>query len=446
MKKILLSLATIGTVAALAFGLSSAFFSDTETSTGNLLQAGELDLKIDNESYYNGVLNTGTTWGLADLPGHLFFDFHDLKPDDYGEDTISLHVQNDAWACMSISKTEDDDETCTEPELLDDSTCAEPDTDLADGELGSNLHFIFWADDGDNVLEENETVWKTGLATNLFDGAVWTLADSLTNIWTGVQGPILGGQTKNIGKAWCFGTSLTPQPLASSPYPSGPAGDNNQNLTPGEPEDGGFTCDGTTLNNATQTDLFKADVEFSSTQTRNNPGFLCQQEIVCQDVWAAGVVSSSQGTRKDGSAVLAERTDPNDTLGPAQSAGLVDDTPVVFGSFFSLGFKIPTPGTGGSIVLSYTNPFFDQAGNDIQVYEVTGGTYPDERLKIEASQDGSSWTLIAASVSRDATVDMAPMPWAKYLRLTDVSDISLFEPTADAYDLDGVKVFCGTPD
>ena len=31
-----------------------AFFSDTESSTGNVFAAGSLDLLIDNESYYNG--------------------------------------------------------------------------------------------------------------------------------------------------------------------------------------------------------------------------------------------------------------------------------------------------------------------------------------------------------------------------------------------------------
>ena len=137
MKKILLSLTTTGIVAALALGFSGAFFSDTETSQGNLLQAGELDLKIDNESYYNGLLQDNpegvdTTWNLADLTDQLFFDFNDIKPDDYGEDTISLHAENDYWACMEMTVTKDDDNTCTEPEQLDDPSCNDPDGDLND--------------------------------------------------------------------------------------------------------------------------------------------------------------------------------------------------------------------------------------------------------------------------------------------------------------------------
>ena len=47
MKKILYSAGLIVFVAALALGATGAFFSDTETSTGNILQAGKLDLKIE---------------------------------------------------------------------------------------------------------------------------------------------------------------------------------------------------------------------------------------------------------------------------------------------------------------------------------------------------------------------------------------------------------------
>lgn len=45
-KKILISLSVIGAVAAIAVGGTIAYFSDTETSTGNTFTAGELDLKF----------------------------------------------------------------------------------------------------------------------------------------------------------------------------------------------------------------------------------------------------------------------------------------------------------------------------------------------------------------------------------------------------------------
>src|SRR3989338_6812988 len=145
MKKIILSTSTLLAVIAIVVGATTAFYGDVETSSGNTLSAGAIDLGIDNESYYNGLLNEGTSWELAfdldDNEGpadgkYLFFNFLDLKPGDWGEDTISVHVKdNDSWACLDISITEDDDESCNEPELKDDPTCDDPDADPDDGEL-----------------------------------------------------------------------------------------------------------------------------------------------------------------------------------------------------------------------------------------------------------------------------------------------------------------------
>jgi len=55
MKKIILSLTIIGVVAAIAIGGTIAYFNDTETSTGNILVAGTIDLKVDHYfQSYNG--------------------------------------------------------------------------------------------------------------------------------------------------------------------------------------------------------------------------------------------------------------------------------------------------------------------------------------------------------------------------------------------------------
>ena len=144
---------TIGVIAVVAVAASQAFFNDTESSLGNVFRAGALDLKIDNTSYLNSghdgtmVLVPGLTWALSDLTNQLFFNYNDLKPGDLGEDTVSLHVTNPSWACIDIRITENDDETCTNSELVDDATCNDPDGDLLDGELAQNLEFSFWRDD-----------------------------------------------------------------------------------------------------------------------------------------------------------------------------------------------------------------------------------------------------------------------------------------------------------
>ncbi|MBC7836580.1 hypothetical protein H7X87_02270 [Acetobacteraceae bacterium] len=276
MKRILLSSTlVVFALAAVYVGATGAFFSDSETSTGNTFSAGAIDLKVDNESYYNGVLNAGTTWELVDLTIQKFFDFIDLKPGDYGEDTISLHVfTNDAYLCANVTLTSDDDNEPTEPE-----TAVDTDTGVGQGELADAVNFIWWADDGDNVLETDEEVISSGPLGALAVGQTATvaLADSATNIWETTPGPAPGDETLYIGKAWCFG-AIAGSPLVPGSYsgPDNPANAPSPSSTgQATPEDGGYTCSGAGLGNETQTDSVTADVSFSATQSRNNPGFLC---------------------------------------------------------------------------------------------------------------------------------------------------------------------------
>jgi len=296
MKKIIFSLITIVAASAAVAAGTGAFFSDRELSSGNTFAAGVIDLTVDNESYYNGnrCANEGTeeeqdwrwvgeaaypepgtpcttSWLLDDLSnGFLFFDFADLKPDDEGEDTISLHVgTNPAWACMDVSLTSNDDNSSNEPELQVD----DPDIpgNSWDGELAQNLHFIWWADDGDNVLEVGENVLSEGVET-LADLAYndgpfsVTLADSLDNAWSGeANDPLSASAIHYIGKAWCFGT------LAAEPAAAG------SGLHPQERGETGWTCDGTTLGNETQTDGVTLDVAFRAIQSRGLPDYTCDE-------------------------------------------------------------------------------------------------------------------------------------------------------------------------
>ena len=265
-KKILVSLSVIGAVAAIAVGGTIAYFSDTETSTGNTFTAGEIDLTVDNTSYRSNnsgalVAQPGTTWAPKDLEGgDLFFNFADLKPGDLGEDTVSLHVNsNDAWLCASIDITANNDVTCTEPEEGDDPNCNE--NGSFNGELANELNFIFWADDGDNVLEVGETVITRGPASQVLNGVTYALADASANIW-GVPGPMGAGQTKYIGKAWCFGD------IDDEPLPQ-------QNTGGPDVRGAGVTCNGSAVNNAAQSDNLMGNITFYAEQARNNPNFLC---------------------------------------------------------------------------------------------------------------------------------------------------------------------------
>ncbi len=185
MKKILLSLSMLAAVAVVVVGATTAFFSDTETSTGNTFTAGAIDLKVDSTSHYNNMVCTlgdspatytwqpevnfvptvdhypvqgspcDGTWTETDLGArHKFFNLVDVKPGDNGEDTISLHVySNDSWGRFVISGVTDLDNTCTEPESevgALEPECPAPSNVMATtpGELAESISFWAWLDQG----------------------------------------------------------------------------------------------------------------------------------------------------------------------------------------------------------------------------------------------------------------------------------------------------------
>lgn len=304
MKRIILSLLTLGIVAVVATGATTALLSDEEISSGNTFTAGAVDLGVDNHSYYNGYLcqltdegyiwltpggrgaqpepaDQGYPYGLpcesswevdydiehneqGETEVRRFFAFDDLKPGDWGEDTISLHVDNnDAYLCVDVTLTSDDDNGCTEPEAGDgDLTCGEP--GLGEGELADAITFFWWADDGDNVYEESETLLPAGPlgALGVGETATIALADSQQNIWNTdlLPGPVPGGETLYIGKAWCFGDG--------SGFAAYAEGDTGPDVRP-------VQCDGAPLNNETQTDSATLDISFQAVQARHNSDFFC---------------------------------------------------------------------------------------------------------------------------------------------------------------------------
>jgi predicted ribosomally synthesized peptide with SipW-like signal peptide len=222
-KKVLISLSVIGVVAAIAIGGTIAYFSDVETSTGNTFTAGELDLKVDNTCYYNKLADgqpncpevtnqIETTWESTDLGVvHKFFYFDDVKPGDFGEDTISLTVDNDACLKLDITHLVDRDNTCTEPEAVaeDDPDCG-TDEEPA-GELQEYVLFTMWLDQGDipgfqgqgeDPTECDNLQIPTGAEPTIIsegpideDGETWDLYD--------YQGAYLfAGQKACFGVAW----------------------------------------------------------------------------------------------------------------------------------------------------------------------------------------------------------------------------------------------------
>lgn len=269
MRRILSSLFLVGVLSISLVGATNAFFQDNETSTGNTLVSGSIDLKVGNTSYYNGEESPLTTWEINDLTNQLFLNFTDIKPGDLGEDTISLEIDNnESWACVDVSLTKNDEGTLTEPESAVSDTGAPEGEDLFDGELASAVNMLFWADDGDNVLETDETdaVISSGTAADVFGASSWVLADSTAN---NVGGTIGEGISTNetpiyIGKAWCYG-SLTQTPVEAGAGVS-------PLVNPG------VSCDGSSVGDASQMDSLMADITIRAAQHRNNSSFTCAGE------------------------------------------------------------------------------------------------------------------------------------------------------------------------
>ncbi len=156
---------------------------------------------------------------------------------------------------------------------------------------------------------------------------------------------------------------------------------------------------------------------------------------------AATVVTSDQGLRKDGSAVLATRSDPSAVLG-------AHDT-----NFYSLGF-------GGSITMSFAAPVANVSGNDFELYEVTNKPYPLETALVEVSQDGNTWHTLSQPFTNTGTVvsstitktgfDFSSTGLAsiQYVRVTDQTNPALHTNDADGIDLESAQAVssCQIPD
>ncbi len=275
MKKILLSLSMIAVVAVIAVGATGAFFSDTETSTGNTFAAGAIDLTVDSTQHYNGnecVRNgdstdsayvwqgnsafpvPGTacdgTWTATDLGAEQkFFNFKDIKPGDSGENTVSLHVaNNDAWLRLVIKDVTDLDNSCNQPEAGatgEACTVALPEeTTPGAGELRENLLFSVWLDQG-----ETEGFQCNGVAKCSEDP---TEGDNIKN--SGEPTIISSGTIDESGEIWNF------KDLDDAYLPSG--------------NTAYFGIDWSlpsTVGNIVQTDSMSATMEFQVEQKRNNP-------------------------------------------------------------------------------------------------------------------------------------------------------------------------------
>jgi predicted ribosomally synthesized peptide with SipW-like signal peptide len=388
MKKIFLSLAAIVFVGAAAAGATGAFFSDVETSTGNTFTAGALDLKVDSQSHYDGLVcvdNDGyrwvaestTTaparpeligqrcdgsWTLTDLGlSNKFFNFSDVKPGDQGENTISLHVDNNAWACLDIGTNENNENTLLQPEIN------AGDAGTTSGELAQNVQLFTWLDNattsgavpGDNIWQAGET--QLSAVTSL---AALSATTTLTLADGGTLAPLPGGSTSYVGLGWCAGA-----------------------LTIGAP--GSWSCNGASMNNQSQTDSAVATVQIRAEQARNNPNFRCVLPTV---VGANDLESTLVNAAVSGKWYFYDDTNDvlNNTLGT-----------------FAVGPSTPPLGTGSALV----NPLAGATGRTLFTNSGFGGTQLSavSALSYSAFTPSGAWSANEAPFLR-FNVDFSGSP------------------------------------
>ncbi len=318
---------TIGAVGAIAFAASNAFFSDEETSTGNTFVAGSIDLKVDSEAHYDGLVcrggvwveedatkpttrpdllgdECGGTWDSRDLTIEKFFDYSDIKPGDEGENTISLTgSSNPYWACVNIIPTMNDDVTTNEPEL--EAGDVENTDSIYDGELAQNLVFEIWSDtDCDNVKDDGELPLTTG--SGPVTPRSWAIADSVTG-----NVPLSPDVKYCLGVAWSL---------------------------PG------------TVGNMVQTDKYMADISFYIEQARNNKEFKCtvQEGFTPNKLRLENEVQTQSGpwTVLSEDQIYADLTwdgDGNDFVYDLHAKGLANTTPYTL-IYYADGWPGNNPG------------------------------------------------------------------------------------------------------
>lgn len=147
--------------------------------------------------------------------------------------------------------------------------------------------------------------------------------------------------------------------------------------------------------------------------------------------YGASVVEFSQGLKSNGQPVAANRSNPEKALGVPDRSNAAD-------GFVSLGIN-------GSIIIAFGGDVYDEAGDDIMVYETsfsgdTCGRSDDERASIAVSQDGTTWVSVT-DICRDGAIDLAGLglDYVTQIKITDISTNS----NSDGYDVDGVEALNG---
>lgn len=252
-KRVLFSLGTIALVGVLAVAGTNAFFSDTETSTGNTFTAGSIDLSLGG--LFLSDNNGNSSFALdPDNNGRALYNFTDLKPGDIGGGSFNLKVSsNDAYVCAKSSITSTPENGIIDPE----SDAGDTTGGSNGGELQNYVQFATFDDEnGNGIFDGGEPLNvnqfggdSNGFTATEIAAAGWVpVAQTVDfpNSWL-VELFLPTGVEHSAGILYCFGNfDLNGDCTA-------PIGDQNDAMT----------------------DQMIGSIEFYAVQTRNNDGFTC---------------------------------------------------------------------------------------------------------------------------------------------------------------------------
>jgi len=254
MKKILLSLFTVGVSGSILFAGTNAFFSDTETSSGNSFVAGAFDLLVNDENDPEAVVN-----------------ITDLKPgDDYFIDK-KLTIQNPGYVWLHLKDYVSGQGTQTEPEDVEEAQ---------DGEKWDLENYLTY----DLSFKDGETLIPFDSEVKFPD--VFSCWIPLGEIPAGDTTLVQSFHFDSSVTNWAQGDELTfneefyAEQVRNNQNPAGPPS----------------TGSGRTWNPETKS---------------------CE-DCETGKVWTTSVIAYSQGTLKNNNPITdPNRTDPNKALGPA---------------------------------------------------------------------------------------------------------------------------------
>lgn len=181
MKKILVSLMTIAMVSALIGGGVYAYFSDTETSTGNTFTAGTMDLNLDG--------------GNANV---VKFTVANVKPGDTGSGSYTVANVGTIPGYLDLTPIAVTQSTgsSTDPELADEAGGVDT------AQLGNYLMVHIFVD------ADHDGTWDAGEAdifgTSAAPAAVATIGTGLNS-----SVALADGGTVYIAVAWSVPASAT---------------------------------------------------------------------------------------------------------------------------------------------------------------------------------------------------------------------------------------------